>query len=118
MRLSGLAFINQQVGICERKQPRAHSGNLSPHSQQRLVASKSTFKRWLRNQQMVSVLFGPSTHVELVRQCHAILQFMASGQLLTESDIDALWVAVNDKYKNREAEPLALYSKFSYLHSR
>ncbi len=106
MRLSGLAFINQQVTICEKRQNagrnNAGGGRLSPESQQALNLSKATFKRWVKANQMVSVLFGANTHVELVRQCHLVLQFMACSQLLTEEDVDVLWIAVNDKHKGRE----------------
>ncbi len=47
----------------------------------------------LKGSDVVSLLFGPNTHPELLRQALPFLDFMATSNTLTPDNIDCIWSA-------------------------
>lgn len=56
-----------------------------------IVAQK--IANWLTENQIVQHLFGPNLHVEVLKQAHIILNFLAVENQITEEHIKLIWQA-------------------------
>lgn len=53
---------------------------------------------WLTENQIVQHLFGPNLHVEIVKQAHVLLNFLAVENQISEEDIKLIWQATQLKH--------------------
>lgn len=53
---------------------------------------------WLTENQIISHLFGPNLHVEVIKQSHIVLNFLAVENQITEEHINLIWQAAQLKH--------------------
>ncbi|XP_059621857.1 ubiquitin carboxyl-terminal hydrolase puf [Phlebotomus argentipes] len=90
MRLSGMAQINAHINlfndICTS----------DTVAEVEVVGQK--LGDWLTDNQIVSHLFGPNLHVEVIKQSHIVLNFLAVENQITEEHISLIWQAAQLKH--------------------
>lgn len=53
---------------------------------------------WLTEYQIVSHLFGPNLHAEVIKQSHIVLNFLAVENQITEEHVNLIWQAAQLKH--------------------
>lgn len=53
---------------------------------------------WLTENQIIEHLFGPNLHVEVIKQAHVVLNFLAVENQITEEHINLIWQAAQLKH--------------------
>ncbi|XP_030883875.1 ubiquitin carboxyl-terminal hydrolase 34-like [Leptonychotes weddellii] len=48
---------------------------------------------WLISNNVVEHIFGPNLHIEIIKQCQVILNFLAAEGRLSTQHIDCIWAA-------------------------
>lgn len=90
MRLAGMSQINAHINlfndICTSETV----------AEVELVGRK--LADWLTQNQIVSQLFGPNLHVEVIKQSHIVLNFLAVENHITEDHITLIWQAAQLKH--------------------
>ncbi|KAL0117751.1 hypothetical protein PUN28_008863 [Cardiocondyla obscurior] len=56
---------------------------------------------WLTENNIIAHIFGPNLHVEVIKQSHIILSFLAMEGRITPSDMDTIWQAAQLKHCGR-----------------
>lgn len=102
MRLAGVAQINGQIGALAEACANgvtmggmvagALGGAGDGESAPRCTAD------WLIANGIVGHLFGPNLHVEVIKQSHIILNFLAMENRITREHIDLIWAAAQLKH--------------------
>uniref|UniRef100_A0A1A9ZZN0 ubiquitinyl hydrolase 1 n=1 Tax=Glossina pallidipes TaxID=7398 RepID=A0A1A9ZZN0_GLOPL len=82
MRLAGIAQINAHINIF---------GEIESVGEVEIVAQK--IATWLTENQIIQHLFGPNLHVEVLKQAHIVLNFLAVENQITEEHIKLIWQA-------------------------
>ncbi|XP_070576482.1 ubiquitin carboxyl-terminal hydrolase 34-like isoform X2 [Ptychodera flava] len=62
--------------------------------------------QWLLEKKIVEHIFGPNLHVEILKQCQVILNFLAAEGYLTTEHIDCIWAAAQLKHSSRYVHDL------------
>ncbi|GFW68790.1 ubiquitin carboxyl-terminal hydrolase puf [Trichonephila clavipes] len=57
---------------------------------------------WLIENKIIECIFGPNLHVELIKQSHIILNFLAMEGRITNEHIDAVWSSAQLKHCSRQ----------------
>lgn len=90
MRLAGMSQINAHINwfndICTTETV----------AEVELVGRK--LADWLTENQIISHLFGPNLHVEIIKQSHIVLNFLAVENHITEEHISLIWQASQLKH--------------------
>lgn len=90
MRLAGMSQIN------------AHINLFNDICTTETVAEVEVIGRkladWLTENQIISHLFGPNLHVEVIKQSHIVLNFLAVENHITEDHISLIWQAAQLKH--------------------
>lgn len=90
MRLAGMSQINAHINwfndICTTETV----------AEVELVGRK--LADWLSENQIISHLFGPNLHVEIIKQSHIVLNFLAVENHITEEHISLIWQASQLKH--------------------
>lgn len=90
MRLAGMSQIN------------AHINHFNDICTTETVAEVELVGRkladWLTENQIISHLFGPNLHVEVIKQSHIVLNFLAVENHITEEHISLIWQAAQLKH--------------------
>ncbi|KAF0306991.1 Ubiquitin carboxyl-terminal hydrolase 34 [Amphibalanus amphitrite] len=124
MRLAGISQINNHINIFNEL-----------CNGESIVEAENVglqLANWLIQNQMVEQLFGPNLHVEIVKQSHVVLSFLAVEGRLTNGHIELILQSAQLKHcskqvydilapliKNLEAEPvLHLYSLLQKMEPR
>ncbi|XP_061387828.1 ubiquitin carboxyl-terminal hydrolase puf [Musca vetustissima] len=82
MRLAGITQINAHINIF---------GEIETVGEFEVVAQK--IANWLTENQIIQHLFGPNLHVEVLKQAHIVLNFLAVENQITEEHIKLIWQA-------------------------
>ncbi|XP_075147597.1 ubiquitinyl hydrolase 1 puf [Haematobia irritans] len=82
MRLAGITQINAHINIF---------GEIETVGEFEVVAQK--IGNWLTENQIIQHLFGPNLHVEVLKQAHIVLNFLAVENQITEEHIKLIWQA-------------------------
>lgn len=124
MRLAGMAQINAHINlfndICTSETV----------AEVEMVGQK--LADWLMENRILSHLFGPNLHVELIKQSPIVLRFLAVENQITEEHLNLIWQAAQLKHcskavydvlpalvKNLSLPPaLYMYSLLCRLHPR
>lgn len=124
MRLAGMAQINAHINlfndICTSETV----------AEVEVVGQK--LADWLMENRIISHLFGPNLHVELIKQSPIVLRFLAVENQITEEHLNLIWQAAQLKHcskavydvlpalvKNLSLPPaLYMYSLLCRLHPR
>lgn len=80
--LLGIAQINAHINIF---------GEIETVGEFEVVAQK--IGNWLTENQIIQHLFGPNLHVEVLKQAHIVLNFLAVENQITEDHIKLIWQA-------------------------
>lgn len=90
MRLAGMSQINAHINlfndICTTETV----------AEVELIGRK--LADWLTENQIISHLFGPNLHVEVIKQSHIVLNFLAVENHITEEHISLIWQAAQLKH--------------------
>lgn len=90
MRLGGVGQINHYINIFNDLLNSEHM--LQPE----LLYEALT--NWLLSNQIVQHVFGPNLHVEVIKQSHPILSFLAMENQLSDEHVDIIWAAAQLKH--------------------
>ncbi|XP_015123639.1 ubiquitin carboxyl-terminal hydrolase 34 [Diachasma alloeum] len=98
MRLAGIAQIN------------AHITTFNELCNSETVAEVEqvghALAAWLTENSIVSHIFGPNLHVEVIKQSHVVLSFLAMEGRISSSDMDIIWQAAQLKHCARQVYDL------------
>lgn len=90
MRLSGIAQINAHINlfneICTSE----------TIAEVEVVGQK--LADWLTENQIINHLYGPNLHVEVIKQSHIILNFLAVENQVSEEHINLIWASAQLKH--------------------
>lgn len=90
MRLAGMSQINAHINlfndICTTETV----------AEVELIGRK--LADWLTENQIISHLFGPNLHVEVIKQSHIVLNFLAVENHITEEHVTLIWQAAQLKH--------------------
>jgi ubiquitin carboxyl-terminal hydrolase 34 len=59
---------------------------------------------WLLNSRIVDHIFGPNLHVEVIKQSHILLNFLASEGKITNEHINVIWQASQLKHCSKQVK--------------
>lgn len=57
---------------------------------------------WLLNNQIIEHIFGPNLHVEVIKQSHTILSFLAMENQFTNEHVEIIWGAAQLKHCSKQ----------------
>ena len=63
---------------------------------------------WILNNRVVEHTFGPSLHVEVIKQSHILLNFLAVEGKISEDHTNAIWQAAQLKHCSKQVHDLLL----------
>ena len=63
---------------------------------------------WILSQKIVELIFGPNLHVEVIKQCHVLLNFLAVEGKITNEHINVIWQAAQLKHCSKQVHDLLL----------
>ncbi|XP_038075535.1 ubiquitin carboxyl-terminal hydrolase 34-like isoform X2 [Patiria miniata] len=98
MRLAGLSQITSQIHMFNEVCNNESVADIDN------VGSQLT--AWLLEKEVVEHLFGPNMHLEIIKQCQIILNFLAAEGALTTKHIDVIWAATQLKHTGRYVHDL------------
>ncbi|XP_065207082.1 ubiquitin carboxyl-terminal hydrolase puf isoform X2 [Planococcus citri] len=94
MRLAGIAQINSHIttfnDVC-------NSENMLE-----VEGIGQSLANWLTDNKIITHIFGPNLHVEIIKQSHIILNFLAMESKITNDDIDIIWQAAQLKHCSKQ----------------
>jgi ubiquitin carboxyl-terminal hydrolase 34 len=94
MRLAGMSQINAHINlfndICTTETV----------AEVEIVGRK--LADWLTENQIISHLFGPNLHVEVIKQSHIVLNFLAVENQITEEHVTMMWQAAQLKHCSKQ----------------
>lgn len=98
MRLAGITQINNQIGLLAE----ICVGESLPEAE----AAPRQMADWLINNSIISHIFGPNLHVEVIKQSHIILNFLAMEGRITCEHMDVIWAAAQLKHCSKPVHDL------------
>lgn len=121
MRLTGINQVNTNISLFNEM--------CNTESVVEVESVGLQLAQWILERKVVEHIFGPNLHVEVIKQSHIILNFLAMEGKITNSHLDSIWQAAQLKHcgkqvhdllppliKNLEAGPvLHLYELLSKL---
>ncbi|XP_055587463.1 ubiquitin carboxyl-terminal hydrolase puf [Uranotaenia lowii] len=90
MRLAGMAQINAHINLFNE------ICTTETVAEVEVVGQK--LADWLSENQIISHLFGPNLHVEVIKQSHIVLNFLAVENQITEDHVTLIWQAAQLKH--------------------
>ncbi|XP_039283222.1 ubiquitin carboxyl-terminal hydrolase 34 isoform X3 [Nilaparvata lugens] len=98
MRLAGIAQINHHINIFNDM---CNSENIIE-----VESVGQNLASWLIDNNIISHIFGPNLHVEVIKQSHVILNFLAMECKITNEHIDIIWQAAQLKHCSKQVQDL------------
>uniref|UniRef100_A0A182MX29 ubiquitinyl hydrolase 1 n=1 Tax=Anopheles culicifacies TaxID=139723 RepID=A0A182MX29_9DIPT len=90
MRLAGMTQINAHINM--------FNDICTSETVSEVEAVGLKLANWLTENQIISHLFGPNLHVEVIKQSHIVLNFLAVENQITEEHITLMWQAAQLKH--------------------
>nr|XP_023680681.1 ubiquitin carboxyl-terminal hydrolase 34 isoform X2 [Paramormyrops kingsleyae] len=95
MRLAGLSQITNQL----------HTFNDVCNNESLVSDTETSIAKeladWLITNNVVEHIFGPNLHIEIIKQCQVILNFLAAEGRLSTQHVDCIWAAAQLKHCSR-----------------
>ncbi|CAL8351436.1 unnamed protein product, partial [Boreogadus saida] len=95
MRLAGLSQVTNQL----------HTFNDVCNNESLVSDTETSIAKeladWLINNNVVEHIFGPNLHIEIIKQCQVILNFLAAEGRLSTQHVDCIWAAAQLKHCSR-----------------
>ncbi|KAG6460492.1 hypothetical protein O3G_MSEX012016 [Manduca sexta] len=98
MRLAGVAQINAHIV--------AHNELCAGEPAADAELAGQQLATWLTNNNIIEHLFGPNLHVEVIKQAHMILKFLAVETRVTPEHVELVWAAAQLKHCGRQVYDL------------
>ncbi|XP_049955909.1 ubiquitin carboxyl-terminal hydrolase 34 [Schistocerca serialis cubense] len=98
MRLAGIAQINSHINMFNEL--------CNNESIMEVENVGQNLANWLIENQIISHIFGPNLHVEVIKQSHIILSFLAMECKITDEHIDIIWQAAQLKHCSKQVHDL------------
>ncbi|XP_049877741.1 ubiquitin carboxyl-terminal hydrolase puf [Pectinophora gossypiella] len=98
MRLAGVAQINAHIA--------AHNELCAGEPAVDAELAGQQLASWLTNNNIIEHLFGPNLHVEVIKQSHMILKFLAVEGRVTPEHVELVWAAAQLKHCGRQVYDL------------
>lgn len=98
MRLAGVAQINAHIA--------AHNELCGGETAADAELVGQQLAQWLSSNNIIEHLFGPNLHVEVIKQSHMILKFLAVEGRVTTEHIELVWAAAQLKHCGRQVHDL------------
>ncbi|CAB3248888.1 unnamed protein product [Arctia plantaginis] len=98
MRLAGVAQINAHIA--------AHNELCAGEPAADAEIAGQRLATWLTYNNIIEHLFGPNLHVEVIKQSHMILKFLAVEGRITPDHILLIWAAAQLKHCGRQVHDL------------
>ncbi|KAM3962482.1 LOW QUALITY PROTEIN: ubiquitinyl hydrolase 1 puf [Aphomia sociella] len=98
MRLAGVAQINAHIA--------AHNELCAGEPAAEAELAGQQLATWLTNNNIIEHLFGPNLHVEVIKQSHMILKFLAVEGRVTSEHVELVWAAAQLKHCGRQVYDL------------
>ncbi|XP_072031378.1 LOW QUALITY PROTEIN: ubiquitin carboxyl-terminal hydrolase 34-like [Amphiura filiformis] len=98
MRLTGLSQITSQIHMFNEVYNNESVADIDN------VGTQLT--TWLLDKEIVEHMFGPNIHIEIIKQCQIILNFLAAEGALTPMHVDSIWAAAKLKHSGRYVHDL------------
>ncbi|RVE55279.1 hypothetical protein evm_000177 [Chilo suppressalis] len=98
MRLAGVAQINAHIA--------AHNELCAGEPAADTELTGQQLATWLTNNNIIEHLFGPNLHVEVIKQSHMILKFLAVEGRVTAEHVELVWAAAQLKHCGRQVYDL------------
>ncbi|KAL4111819.1 hypothetical protein QTP88_015704 [Uroleucon formosanum] len=105
MRLAGISQINSHIGsLNELVHVTAATLSTSSQSNDMVTIEQigHNLATWLVHRKIISHVFGPNLHVEVIKQCSITLNFLASEGKITNEHIDTIWQAAQLKHCSKQ----------------
>ncbi|XP_028827085.1 ubiquitin carboxyl-terminal hydrolase 34 isoform X3 [Denticeps clupeoides] len=100
MRLAGLSQITNQL----------HTFNDVCNNESLVSDTETSIAKeladWLINNNVVEHIFGPNLHIEIIKQCQVILNFLAAEGRLSTQHVDCIWAGAQLKHCSRYVHDL------------
>ncbi|XP_014601370.1 PREDICTED: ubiquitin carboxyl-terminal hydrolase 34 isoform X2 [Polistes canadensis] len=93
MRLAGVAQINAHIT--------AFNELCNSETVAEVEQVGHALAAWLTENNIIAHIFGPNLHVEVIKQSHIVLSFLAMEGRITSSDMDTIWQAAQLKHCGR-----------------
>ena len=90
MRLAGIAQINSHIT--------AFNELCNSETVAEIEQVGHALAMWLTENNIISHIFGPNLHVEVIKQSHIVLSFMAMEGRISSADMDIMWQAAQLKH--------------------
>ncbi|XP_055079983.1 ubiquitin carboxyl-terminal hydrolase 34 isoform X2 [Periophthalmus magnuspinnatus] len=95
MRLAGLSQITNQL----------HTFNDVCNNESLVSDTETSIAKeladWLIHNNVIEHIFGPNLHIEIIKQCQVILNFLAAEGRLSTQHVDCIWAAAQLKHCSR-----------------
>ncbi|XP_072930018.1 ubiquitin carboxyl-terminal hydrolase puf isoform X2 [Epargyreus clarus] len=98
MRLAGVAQINAHIA--------AHNELCAGDPAADAEVAGQQLAAWLTFNNIIEHLFGPNLHVEVIKQSHMILKFLAVEGRVTPEHVELVWAAAQLKHCGRQVYDL------------
>lgn len=90
MRLSGIAQINSHINVFNEICTSETIAEIEVMGQK--------LADWLTEHQIIQHLFGPNMHIEVIKQSHVVLNFLAVENHIAEAHVALIWQAAQSKH--------------------
>ncbi|XP_057336925.1 ubiquitin carboxyl-terminal hydrolase puf [Microplitis mediator] len=90
MRLAGIAQINVHIT--------AFNELCNSETVAEVEQVGHALAAWLTENNIISHIFGPNLHVEVIKQSHIVLSFLAMEGRISSTDMDTMWQAAQLKH--------------------
>lgn len=98
MRLAGISQINSHINMFNEL--------CNNESIIEVENVGQNLANWLIENQIISHIFGPNLHVEVIKQSHIILSFLAMECKITNEHTDIIWQAAQLKHCSKQVHDL------------
>ena len=98
MRLCGINQVNAHISLFNEL---CNSESVGEVEQAGLQLAQ-----WILDSGLVEHIFWPNLHVEVIKQSHVILNFLAMEGKLSSAHMDAIWQAAQMKYCSKQVHDL------------
>lgn len=90
MRLAGIAQINSHIT--------AFNELCNSETVSEIETVGRALATWLTENNIIAHIFGPNLHVEVIKQSHIVLSFLAMEGRISSMDMDIMWQAAQLKH--------------------
>ena len=100
MRLTGITQINSHISLFNEM--------CNTESVVEVENVGLQLADWILNNRIVEHIFGPNLHVEVIKQCHILLNFLAVEGKITNEHFSVIWQAAQLKHCSKQVHDLLL----------